>query len=269
MIELPPLLLAAVTGFISGMLLSIPIGPINLTIMNEGARRGFKWALLIGLGATAMEVIYCFLAFTSFASFFSRGYVKAAMELFSFVFLLFLGVKFLMAKSLAPPVRLGAAAEHFEERLEERLHPHSAFMTGLVRTMGNVGVLVFWIILAVNFISREWVTPDWPGKLACVAGVAVGTGSWFFGLSWLVSLGHGKLSEKTLLRMEHGSGIGLLVLALIHGGIIIRQMAREHRLHWPPSGISAPAVPGQAPAPPPAKAPETVPSEAPPTGAGQ
>ena len=68
--------------------------------------------------------------------------------------------------------------------------------------MANLGVLVFWIILAANFISREWVEPDWPGKLACVSGVALGTGSWFFGLSWLVSLGHGKFSEKTLLRME-------------------------------------------------------------------
>src|SRR5512135_1594984 len=132
--ELWPILLAALTGFISGLLLSIPIGPINLTILNEGARRGFKWALLIGMGATAMEVIYCFIAFTGFASFFTRGYVKATMELFSFVFLLFLGIKFLSSKSVqVPPVRLGPAAQKIEVRVEERFHPHSAFMTGMVR----------------------------------------------------------------------------------------------------------------------------------------
>ena len=224
------LLIAGFTGFISGWLLSIPVGPINLTIMNEGARRGFAWALLIGLGATAMEVIYCFIAFTGFASFFSQGYIKAAMELFSFVFMLFLGVKFLLAKSVAaPPIHLGAAADRIEERIEEKLHPHSAFMIGLVRVMGNVGVLVFWVILAANFISREWVKPDWPNKLACVAGVALGTGLWFVGLSWFVSLGHGKFSEKTLLRMEHLSGVGLLVLALIHGGHLVWQLAK-HRM---------------------------------------
>jgi threonine/homoserine/homoserine lactone efflux protein len=227
--ELPTLLVAGLTGLISGLLLSIPVGPINLTILNEGARRGFKWAALIGLGATTMEVIYCFIAFTGFASFFTRGYVKAAMELFSFVFMLFIGTKFLFAKSVqAKPVPLGAAADKIEVRLEERLHPHSAFMIGLVRVMGNVGVLVFWIILAANFISREWVTPDWPGKLACVAGVAVSTGGWFTGLSWVVSLGHGKWSEKTLLRMEHFSGASLLVLALIHGGTIIWEMHNHH-----------------------------------------
>src|SRR5512136_1957809 len=206
--ELSPILLAGLTGLISGLLLSIPVGPINLTIMNEGARRGFKWAVLIGLGATTMEVIYCFVAFASFASFFTRGYVKAAMELFSFVFMLFLGIKFLAAKSVQAPVHLGAAADRFEERLGERLHPHSAFMTGLVRVMGNPGVLVFWIILAANFISREWVAPGHRGtRLACIAGVACGTGLWFLGLSWAVSLGHRKFSEHTLLTMERASGV--------------------------------------------------------------
>jgi len=224
-----PILVAGLTGFLSGLLLSIPVGPVNLTILNEGARRGFKWAVMIGLGATAMEVVYCFIAFTGFASFFTRGYVKAAMELFSFVFMLFLGVKFLLARSVqAPPVPLGAAANRIEARLGERLHPHSAFMVGWVRVMGNLGVLVFWIILAANFISREWVGADWPGKLACVAGVALGVGLWFVGLSWVVSLGHGRISERTLLRMEHLSGAGLLALALIHGAIIMREMALRH-----------------------------------------
>jgi len=232
MFSLPPILLAGLTGLLSGLLLSIPVGPINLTILNEGARRGFKWAVLIGLGATVMEVIYCFVAFTGFASFFTRGYVKAAMELFSFVFLLFLGVRFLAAKSVQQPaVQLGAAARHIEERFGLRFQPTSAFLTGLVRVMGNLGVLVFWIILAANFISREWVSPDWPGKLACVAGVAVGTGSWFIGISWAVSLGRGKWSERTLLKMEHVSGITLVVIALIHGGSIIWQMHRANL--WP------------------------------------
>jgi threonine/homoserine/homoserine lactone efflux protein len=229
--SLPPVLTAALTGLVSGLMLSFPVGPINLTILNEGARRGFKWAALIGLGATIMEVIYCFIAFTGFASFFTVGYIKASMELFSFVFMLFLGVKFLVASSVqTPAVRLGAAAARIELRVGERFQPHSAFMTGVVRVMGNVGVLVFWIILAANFISREWVTPDWPGKLSCVAGVALGTGLWFIGLSWVVSLGHGKFSERTLLRMEHISGGCLLILALIHGGTIIWQLQHNAQL---------------------------------------
>jgi threonine/homoserine/homoserine lactone efflux protein len=229
MYDLPPIVLAGLTGLISGFLLSIPVGPVNVTILNEGARRGFKWAAMIGLGATVMEVIYCFIAFTGFASFFTKGYVKAVMELASFVFMLFLGLKFILSKSVAEPIHLSAAADKIEERIEERFKPHSAFMTGFVRVLGNVGVLVFWVILAANFISREWVTPDWTGKLACVGGVALSVGIWFLGLSYVVSLGHGKFKESTLLKMEQISGVGLLLLAFVHGATIVWQMT-HHKL---------------------------------------
>jgi threonine/homoserine/homoserine lactone efflux protein len=224
MAEWNPNVIAVLTGFISGLLLSIPVGPINLTIINEGARRGFKWAALIGLGATVMEVIYCALAFTGFASFFSKGPVKAAMELFSFAFMLYLGLKFVLTPTLPRTTKIGV-------RMEEKLHPHSAFMTGLIRVMGNVGVFVFWIILAANFISREWVPPAWSGKTSCIAGVAGGCLVWFLALSYGVSFGHNKFSEKTLLRMERVSGIFLLVVAVIHGLNIIWQMTKHKLPH--------------------------------------
>src|SRR3954452_9966870 len=121
------LLIAGLTGFLSGLILSIPVGPINLTIINEGARRGFYWAFMIGLGATAGEVFYCFIAFTSLASFFQKGYIKSAMELFSFVFMLFLGIKFLMVKSVEKgPVDLGPRAHQFEEKFGQHFNPSSA-----------------------------------------------------------------------------------------------------------------------------------------------
>ena len=229
MFQLTPIAVAALTGFISGLLLSIPVGPVNLTIMNEGARRGFFCALLISLGATLMEMIYCAIAFTGFSQFFGIPIVKASMEVFSFVFMLFLGVKFLVARTVVAPTHISNAADKLEERIEEKLHPHSAFMIGFVRTMANPGVLLFWIILAANFISRDWVAPTLEGKLACICGVACGTGLWFAGLSWAVSLGHRRFSEKTLLRIEHLSGVGLVILALIHGINIAWHLAK-HRM---------------------------------------
>ena len=222
--DLPPSVIAVFTGFISGLALSIPIGPVNLTIMNEGARRGFRWALLIGLGATLMEVIYCALAFTSFASFFSQGYVGGGMQVFSFAFMLFLGMKFLMAKSVPVVDRLEA---RLEARIEQKLHPHSALMIGFVRTLANPGVLLGWIILGANFISRGWVEPTLEGKLWCLLGVATGVGLWFAGLSWAISLGHKKFNESTMLKMERGSGIGLLVLGMIHGMHLAWQLTKH------------------------------------------
>jgi threonine/homoserine/homoserine lactone efflux protein len=222
--ELSPTFIAALTGFLAGLALCIPVGPVNLTILNEGARRGFKWAALIGAGATVMEVVYCALAFTGFAAFFQKGAIKSVMEVFSFAFLLFLGVRFVMAKAVPLVENL---EQRIEERIEKKLHPHSAFMTGFVRTLANPGVFLGWIILGANFISRGWVEPTWEGKLSCLAGVTVGVGLWFTGLSWGISLGHNKFTAKTLLRMEQFSGVGLLVLALMHGAHIAWQLAKN------------------------------------------
>ncbi len=225
--ELPPILLSALTGFISGLLLSMPVGPVNLTIINGGAQRGFKYAMLIGLGAATMDVIYCTIAFTGFSSFFGDRVVKASMEVFTFVFMLFLGVKFLSAKTVIAPTQFGATATRIEQRIDEKLHPHSAFMIGFTRVLGNLGVLLFWIVLAANFMSRDWVDETLPGKSACIAGVALGANLWFFAVSYMSSRGQGRLSERTLLRMEHFSGICLLVLGFYHGVRIALQLARH------------------------------------------
>ena len=235
--ELHAILLAGLAGYVTALFFSsIPVGPINLTIINEGAQRGFKWAMLIGLGASLMEMIYCSIAFAGFSSFFDRHLVEAAMRVFTFVFLLFLGTKFLTAKKIAATTGFGSKAEQLEGRIEQKLRPHSAFTIGFVRVMGNVGVLLTWLIIAAYLMSHEayftdeyWVADSFAAKTACVVGVALGTNSWFYLLSSGMSRGHGKFSEKTLLRLQHISGICLIAVALFDGAHIAWQLAR-HKL---------------------------------------
>jgi len=225
-----PIVRSALTGFFSALLLAIPVGPVNLTIINEGARRGFKWAVLITLGATTMEVTYCFIAFTGFASFLLTGeYIRAAMEVFSFVFMLVLGIKFLMAKSVSSPMQISATTDRIETRIEEKLHPRSAFMTGFVRVLANPGVMVGWFFFAAKFISLNWVRPELSGRMSCVVGVGLGTILWFLVLSYSSSRGLKKFSETTLLKIEHWSGVALLIFALLDGVWISKQMVDHHR----------------------------------------
>jgi len=231
--ELAPIVVSALTGYFSGLVLSMPIGPVNLTIINAAAQRGFKYAFIIGLGAASMDMIYCTIAFTGFSSFFGIRLVKTSMEVFTFAFMLFLGVKFLTAKTVMAPTQFGAAASRIEKRIDEKLHPHSAFMTGFVRVMGNLGVLLFWIVLAAHFMSHEayftsyaWVDDSPVGKFACIACVVLGAITWFCALSYMVSRhGFGRINERTLLRMEHFSGLCLLAIGLFDGANIAWKLA--------------------------------------------
>ena len=213
-------LVAVFTGFVSGFLVSIPVGPINISIVNEGARRGFIWAFLIGLGATIMEVIYCAIAFAGFTHLFDSRVVKATMELVSFLLMLFLGVKYLIAHSLPATTRS-------VETIEHRLHPHTAFWTGLVRCLGNPGVLLFWITISATFISHDWMDDTWQSKGACLLGVTLGCFSWFTLLSSLVSRGRGRFSTGTLVRMSQFSGASLLIVSLVMGGRLVKLLAHR------------------------------------------
>jgi threonine/homoserine/homoserine lactone efflux protein len=225
--ETHPILLAALAGFVFGNAFCWLPGPINLTILNEGAQRGFLWAFFIGLGAVVMDAIYCAVAFAGFSQFFDHGIVKASMQVASFVFLLFLGIKFMRAQTVQLHSKLDAASGKIEARLEQKFHPHSAFMTGFVRVAANLGVLGAWLVIAATLLSHDWVDERLVAKAACVGGVFVGAFLWFVFLSFIVSRGHGKFSEKNLLRLQHISGLCLLITALFEGVRIAWHLAKH------------------------------------------
>jgi threonine/homoserine/homoserine lactone efflux protein len=230
MAESHPLLLAWLAGFVCALIFaSIPVGPINLTILNEGARRGFRWALFIGLGASVMDAIYCTISFTGLSQFLDIRLVKASMQVLSFVFLLFLGFKFLLAPTVKVHTTLDSASEKLEARLEQKIHPHSAFATGFVRVMANLGVLAAWVGLSAALMSHDWVSDSFHAKTACVLGVFIGTVLWFLFLSYRVSRGHGKFSEKTLLLLQHISGLCLILTAVVEGAHIAWKLA-QHKI---------------------------------------
>lgn len=204
------LLIAWWVGVLSGLLVSIPVGPVNISIVNEGARRGFKWALHIGLGSVVMEVIYCSIGFAGFSGLLDSRWLRAALELVSFLLMLFLGLKYLLLHSLP-------ATTKTVEKVEHRLHPHTAFMIGFVRVLANPGVLLGWIAISASFVAHEWVAPNWTSKLTCIAGVAVGALGWFVLLSFLVARRCGRFSSHTLVRMSQISGASLLLMAAVIG----------------------------------------------------
>lgn len=220
MTDVGQLVVAWVVGFISGLLVSIPVGPINITILNEGSRRGFHWALLIGMGSVSMEVIYCTIGFAGFAGLFDSRWLRATMELSTFMLMSYLGLKYMLMRALPQSSRTEAA-------VEQRLHPHTAFMTGFVRVLGNPNVLLGWITLSATFIAHEWVQTTWTSRLICISGVAVGAMVWFFMLSYLVAKTHGRFSARTLLRMSQLSGASLLLMALVIGGRLVYMLARH------------------------------------------
>ncbi len=213
------LLRALLTGLVFGFLGCIPVGPINVTILNEGANRGLWWALMIGAGAMAMDIVYFAIAFAGFTQLFDSNVFRLTIEFISFLLMLILGWKYLRAQELP-------RTTHPVEDIEQRFHPHTAFMIGFVRVLANPAVLLYWLAMSTNFISHGLVTNDLRAKSVCGLGNFIGGMIWFLILSFTVSRGHGKFSNKTLLRMAHFSGLSLLLTAAYFGYRLCRTLGQ-------------------------------------------
>ena len=212
---------AVALGVVAGFVTSIPGGPINATIVAETPRRGLRWALFLGLGAVWMEAIYCTCAFAGFAQFLMKGWALAAIELASFILMLWLGLKYLRGGTVPGERRM-------EALVEETFHPSSAFWTGFLRVLGNPGVLLLWVTIVATLLSRGWLDNDWSSKWPFVGGVAAGAFAWFALVGWGVSRGRHQFEERTLRRFSMASGIFLLLVALVVGTRLVQLLAERH-----------------------------------------
>lgn len=196
----------------SGLATSVPIGPINITIVNDGSRMGFRSALAIGIGATCMELVYCTIAFTSFAVLFESHIVRAAMELISFSLVTILGLGYFLAKERDFKNFKTLVAEGEKNNIKW----WRAFSIGFSRILLNPIVLLFWITVSAIVIQYDLFNSEVVSeRVVFIGGVGIGCVSWFCFLTYEVIRHCHKFSAKTLWNISRISGLMLLCMSLV------------------------------------------------------
>src|ERR1039458_10792603 len=85
-------------------------------------------------------------------------------------------------------------------------------MTGFVRVLGNLGVLLAWVVWSAFLLAHDWVDEALAARAACVGGGFTGAVLWFVILSYGISRGHGD-RKSTRLNSSH-LGISSAVFCL-------------------------------------------------------
>ena len=214
-------LIAIISGAITGFICAVPVGPINVAIMEEGIQNGRKQAFIIAIGALLMEMIYCIIAFSGFATLFSDKIILATVELISFLAVTFFGIKYLMIDAVTVQGKRAKVVEN-------RLSPHTAFWTGFVRVLVNPNVLLFWIMISAVLISNQTIQAEWKSRMACVIGAAIGIGSWFTLLVIGSARAKNRFSDKTLVKFSQISGVLLLLLSIVIAVRLIGTVAQNN-----------------------------------------
>ena len=203
------LLQALMAGVVCGFVVSIPVGPVNLTVINQSLRRGFLRAFLVGLGAVTADTIYASVLLAGRTAILDRSPVRFALHITAVLVIVVIGVRSVLFKE----EKFEARDEAKAEKVDERWHHPRAFLLGFILTISNLMLLVLWAALSHFLFEREWVEPGLPSRAVCSAGVFLGGTVWFFLLAFFVSRAHRRVKPRTLTLLVRVCGIVFLVFA--------------------------------------------------------
>jgi threonine/homoserine/homoserine lactone efflux protein len=203
-------------GIVCGFVVSVPVGPVNLTVINQALRRGFGAGFLMGLGAICADALYASLVLWGHSSILEtprifgipRKSIVFGVRMAAVAAIALLGIRYLIFK----PERFNAS-EAVANKLEARWHHPRAFFLGFALTITNFMLVVVWATLITVIFAHELVTPRLASRVLCIAGVLVGGSVWFFLLSFFVSRAHRRVKSETLTLLVRGCGVVFLGFA--------------------------------------------------------
>ena len=208
-------------GWITGLVVCLPIGPVNLTVINTTLRKGFLRGFLVGAGAVLADLVYVSLALAGHASLPRNPRLLIGIQVVAIVVVTALGLRNLFQKTAKFEVRSEATAE----RVDERWHHPRSFLLGFLLAISNLGLLVVWATITAGLAARELVdTGLAASRWACGTGIGVGAVSWFALIAWIVSHAHRRITPETLAWAARICGIVFLLfaVALVYNLIVRR-----------------------------------------------
>jgi threonine/homoserine/homoserine lactone efflux protein len=217
------LLYALIAGAVLGFVVSVPVGPVNLTVINTALRRGFLRAFLAGIGAVCADTLYATAMMAGHTAILDKPAVRQAMQITSIVVITIFGIRQLLFKE----EKFEARDEARAEKVDERWHHPRAFLLGFILTISNLSLVIVWATLSSLLFEREWVTPELSSRMMCSAGVFAGGAAWFTLLAFSVSRAHRRVKPRTLTLLVRSCGVVFLIFAsLLAANLIWPNMAK-------------------------------------------
>lgn len=202
-------------GLAIGILISAPMGPIGMLVIQRTLSKG-KWpAFFTGIGAALSDLIYCLL--TGFGLSFVTGFIDShqlLIQIIGSVVLAAFGL-FLFRKNPTRSLKtaVNAATNYWSD-----------FVSGFFLTFSNPLILFFIIGLFArfNFILPEFTIPH---HIAAYATIFAGALGWWYGVTTLVSHLGRRINVRSLKIINRVIGSILFAMAVI--GIVMALLDKQ------------------------------------------
>ena len=209
-------LLALTLGIAIGLIMSAPVGPVNVLCSHRAFRGGFWAGLSAGLGAMLADVVYAAVAVFGVVS------VARLIDAYDVIIKLVGGTVLLVyavqiwRKPPLPADEMGKTGE--------RLPFWPGFASGLGLTLTNPGAILGFLTIFAGLGALAPNPSDPVKAISLVAGVALGATLWWAMIAGLVARYRHALPRLWLIRFNHASAVGLALFAawlLIRAGLVL------------------------------------------------
>lgn len=197
------MLLIFIKGFIIGLAIAAPVGPIGVLCIHRSLQQGFKIGAMTGIGAAFADSLYGFIAafgLTSISTFLIAQ--QFWIRLVGGLFLLYLGIKFFFTKS---------SYQQRNKRESSSLH---AFITTFFLTVTNPATILSFVAIFAG-LGIGTIQTNYLQAWLLVLGVLIGSAMWWLILSAMIAfvLRH-RLNILSLRTINRLSGLIMLGFAL-------------------------------------------------------
>ena len=195
-------------GILIGLMVSVPLGPMGVLIIQKTLNKGALAGFVAGMGAACADLFYAIVA--AFGLGFVINTIKThelILQLIGGIFLIIVGLKI-----------------YFDNPLKQIRTRKRVTKTGLLGdflslfflTVSNpVAIIVFMAVFAGTSVFGD--NPSFRTVFFVLSGVIVGGGLWWYTLSTLVNVFRKKFRLRVLITINRVAGVVITIL----GGLAI------------------------------------------------
>jgi threonine/homoserine/homoserine lactone efflux protein len=198
------------SGILIGLIVAVPIGPVNLICIRRTLTFGPVVGLVSGLGAALGDGTFAVV--TAFGLTAVANLIKGhsfILQLGGGAILLIFGIRTYLSDPLHSRRVEKAAARPIKTASLVR-----TFASTFALTLTNPATLVAFAALFAWLTSIAGAEATYINAALIVAGVVMGSALWWFTLTTVVSLLHARIDEKVMRVINHGSGIAVTLFGV-------------------------------------------------------
>jgi threonine/homoserine/homoserine lactone efflux protein len=200
------MLIALIIGSIIGFLSCIPIGPVNVWVVNTLIKRDFNSAFAIALGGCLMDFIYFMVVLTGLSFFDFTPKIILFFKILGVAFLFLFGLKELLVKSRN--LNLDEQSETNKTTLV------GFFLLGVVIYSSNPALIVSMSALAAAIKSWNFFDYNLINYLSLSLGISLGSACWFYLLLKIVQKYENKIPQRFYANFSRVSGVLIVIISL-------------------------------------------------------